>query len=66
MVYDILAVSINFEYSLALKQDRMLWIIFYIKWRRNDRMKCFIIYANLQIIYGDKGREGDVQEMRQA
>jgi hypothetical protein len=29
-------------------------------------MKCFIIYANLQIIYGDKGREGDVQEMRQA
>jgi len=50
-----LAVNIKVEYSLALKEDRMLQIIFYIQWRRNDRMKCFIMYANLQIIYGDIG-----------
>jgi hypothetical protein len=54
-----LAVSIKFVYSLALKEDRMLRIVFYIKWRRNDRMKCFIMYATLKIICGDKGTENE-------
>jgi hypothetical protein len=55
-----LAVSIKFEYSLALKGDRMLRIIFYIKWKRNYRMKFFIMYATLQIIYGDKSTEKEM------
>jgi hypothetical protein len=52
-----LAVSIKFECSLALKEDRMLRIVFYIKWRRKDRMKCFIMYDTFKINYGDKGTE---------
>jgi hypothetical protein len=58
------------EYSLALKEDRTLRIIFYIKWRINDRMKCFIMCATLHIIYGDKvtrrrcaGKAANMQEM---
>jgi hypothetical protein len=39
---------------------RILLIIFSMKWRRNGRMKFFIMCDTLQIIYGDKGIEDEM------